>query len=230
METASSDAVPRAERLLKAMHSVFSHDLPNQLVVIQSLAVLLDQEEKAKLSPDGVDHLARLAGATRKANRLVQFLKQMARLEKWQEPMETIHLPFLASEVRAKIGADHFGGSPVSFVCDWSVLDVKGPPTTLAKALVAILQCGLEPVQTPEVEITLSSRQAGHDVRLDIVLSPWPGAQFATEQTRAVSQDTMLQSLEMKLAVELLTCWGAQLRMPPQGVGEWRASVIIPAG
>lgn len=241
MESASAEAVPRAERLLRAMHAVFTHDLPNLLVVIQSLAVLLDQEEKAKLTAEGVDHLTRMLGATRKASRLVQFLRRMIRLEKWQEPMETIHLPFLASEVRAKVALPY---AAMSIVCDWSVPDVKGPSTNLAQALVEILHCGLEPVQSPEVGIQLSSRRADNDVRLDILLSPWPGQRSAASPTReqrtaatsppreqgTINKDTMLQSLEMKLATEMLACWGASLRMPPQEAGEWRASVIIPAG
>ena len=48
-----SDAPTQAERLLKEMHAVCSHDLPNQMVALQGLLQLLSQEESANLGNEG---------------------------------------------------------------------------------------------------------------------------------------------------------------------------------
>src|SRR5262245_42244724 len=74
----SSTSERRAERLLAAMHKVFSHDLPNQLVVIQSLLGLLG-DEASRLSDEGRDMLRRIGAAAGRAGDMVYFLKDMAR-------------------------------------------------------------------------------------------------------------------------------------------------------
>src|SRR6266446_5901695 len=86
----TGDGGSRAERLLAAMHKVFSHDLPNQLVVVQSLLSLLQLEDEANLSQDGKEHLARLRGAAGRAGLLVDFLKEMARLSRLRENREDV--------------------------------------------------------------------------------------------------------------------------------------------
>ena len=55
-----------SDHLLRAMHKVFSHDLPNQMVVLQSLLHLLDQEESARLSDKGREYVRRLLNATKR--------------------------------------------------------------------------------------------------------------------------------------------------------------------
>src|SRR5438046_377554 len=40
----------RADRLLRKMHPVLSHDLPNQLVALEGLLQLLEQEETLRLT------------------------------------------------------------------------------------------------------------------------------------------------------------------------------------
>ncbi|MCI0379348.1 MAG: hypothetical protein L0215_17195 [Gemmataceae bacterium] len=224
METASADAVPRAERLLQAMHTVFSHDLPNQLVVIQSLAVLLDQEEKSKLSSDGVDHLTRLVGATRKASRMVQFLKRMARLEKWQEPVMTIPLAQMASAVRAET-QKLFPDRTLTFDFAWHAAEARGCPAALEQALVEIVRCRLEWTRVQAARITLQSARMNNATQLQVAIAsaqvaPTPGPP---------SRQALADSLELKLARELLATWGARLQVSEQGQDPWSGTVIFPA-
>src|SRR6266542_384953 len=56
-------SLAKAERLLRSMHKVFSHDLPNQMVVLQSLLQLLRQEEAQNLTDDGREYVRRLQNA-----------------------------------------------------------------------------------------------------------------------------------------------------------------------
>src|SRR5438094_10253573 len=100
--TAGGD-VPRAERLLAAMHKVFSHDLRNQLVVVQSLISLLELEETPHLTQDGKEHLTRLKGAAARAGVMVDFLKEMARLARASEASEDIRLTALAREIKGEL-------------------------------------------------------------------------------------------------------------------------------
>jgi light-regulated signal transduction histidine kinase (bacteriophytochrome) len=84
----STDAAKHADRLLSAMHQVLSHDLPNQLVVIQALANLLDDEEKKNLTADGQEYLQRLVGAARQAGELTTFLQRSVRGYRAPEPVK----------------------------------------------------------------------------------------------------------------------------------------------
>ena len=55
-----------SDRLLRGMQKVCSHDLPNQIVVLQSLLQMLQLEEADRLSPDGRDYVRRLQKVTRR--------------------------------------------------------------------------------------------------------------------------------------------------------------------
>src|SRR5262245_34668586 len=84
----------RAERLLAAMHKVFSHDLPNQLVIVQSLLSFLG-DEASRLSDEGRDHLRRLQAAGGRAGDMIHFLKDMAALARRADPLEEVRLDAL---------------------------------------------------------------------------------------------------------------------------------------
>ncbi len=94
-DSENEDDPNRAKQLLAAMHDVCSHDLPNQLVIVQALANLLETEEKNSLSQPAQEYVTRLIAAAKRAGVMVQFLKDMARIQRLQEPIETIELAHL---------------------------------------------------------------------------------------------------------------------------------------
>src|SRR6266542_6419629 len=54
--TPNSTNAARASRLLEALHPVCSHDLPNQIVALQSLLQLFSWDEADHLTPQGREY------------------------------------------------------------------------------------------------------------------------------------------------------------------------------
>jgi light-regulated signal transduction histidine kinase (bacteriophytochrome) len=77
-----------ADTVLRAVHQTLSHDLPNQLVVVQALANLLVKEERQNLTADGQEYLERLVGAARHAGELAASLQRAVRLYRPAEPVK----------------------------------------------------------------------------------------------------------------------------------------------
>ncbi len=64
------------------MHPVCSHDLPNQIVALQSLLQLFEWDEAARLSSEGREHFAHLQSIAGKTRSFVQYLKTLVRLHR----------------------------------------------------------------------------------------------------------------------------------------------------
>src|SRR5687768_4742282 len=90
----------RARHVLGRMHKAFSHDLPNQMVALQSLLHLLEVGEAGRLSPDGQECVARLHNVARKAAAMVRFLKEMGRLASYQGVIDEVVLDALGRRVK----------------------------------------------------------------------------------------------------------------------------------
>ena len=69
-----------AERLVAAMHQACSHDLPNQVLSLQSLINLMDMDEVIPLGAAGHEYLTRLKAVAEKTAGMTDFLKAMVRL------------------------------------------------------------------------------------------------------------------------------------------------------
>src|SRR5262249_17490878 len=96
-------SLAHSEEILRGMHKALAHDLPNQIVVWQGLLQLRDQDESARLGPDGREFLRRLHGAAGRTAALARFLKEMARVPALTCNTETIALDRLARELQGEL-------------------------------------------------------------------------------------------------------------------------------
>src|SRR5215475_14016058 len=120
-----SDSVPPAERWLKQMNKVCGHDLPNQLVVLQSLLKLMSMEETEHLSEQGQEFVRRLQNASQHASSMVRFLKEMSALGTRAARMEPIALAELVRELQGDL--QHlYPGRQFRFAWNWHVPAIIG--------------------------------------------------------------------------------------------------------
>jgi len=212
----------RAERLLMGMYKVFSHDLPNQLVVIQSLVSLLELEEKDRLSAEAQEYLTRLTGATRRAGAMVQFLKQMARLNSSQEAAEKIGLVNLGRELQTELKT-LFPEHSLVHEMHWDVPMVRFGRRSLHDAVLEVIRCGIQCCKTNELRVHLGSRARAEATLVDVavgVTEPYSG------RHEALSVDTRL---DLRLARELLAGWGGALELITPAEGTYAFTLVIPS-
>lgn len=218
----------RADRLLRAMHKVFSHDLPNQLVVVQSLAGLMELEESDRLSPQAREYLGRLTGATQRAGKLVHFLKQMARLNTLDEPVELVYLDHLAHELQAELHQS-FPDHVLAFEIQWNVPVIAAGRRSLHQALLEILRCGIDCCRTRAPRVRLHSKPhegaAVLDLRVSCVGNSPLLAAAPIRHDRAASENR----IELVLARELLANWGAVLEPPASAENVVAFRILFPA-
>lgn len=231
-ETVSSRAVPvdpsRAERLLNVMHQVFSHDLPNQLVVVQSLINLL-RDEAGRLSGDGQEVLERVSVAAHRAGDMVHFLKDMARLGKMTETLEEIKLSALAREIQAEL--NHLlPQRDLDLQTDWHVSFLYAGRRTLHQAIVQLLRCGIESFPNRGITLTLGSKQSGNEVQIEIGVRPREGPLLPGDSLPRHDRTKPEQRLEFLLAKELLALWGGNLTARPQPGESFQFAIGVPTG
>lgn len=214
---ASEDVDRRSDRLLHSMHQVFSHDLPNQLVVINSLIALLELEEGARLEPDGREQLRRLGSAARKASSMVFFLQDMARLRTLQEPIETVPVQRLLREVQAQL-ARRFPHLLAEHRETVVVEVLRAGRGTLQQALLLMAGLGLgaESVGRAEWDWTIHSVAAGAEIRCRRRDSP-PAAPARPEGEK-----------DWLLARESAATWGGKLRWEMSAEGGILMVLTIP--
>jgi signal transduction histidine kinase len=116
------------------MHKVLAHDLPNELVVMQSLLQLLDQEEGRRLSDDGREFVRRLRGAARRTADLARFLKEMERIRTFRVRSEPIELTGLARELEEELRRVH-PGTHFEFAWQWQTPTLFGDSRVIVLAL-----------------------------------------------------------------------------------------------
>lgn len=225
------DPVPadsdRARRLLEAMHKVFSHDLPNQLVVVQSLAGLL-REEEAQFSADGREALNRLQQAARRAGDTVHFLKDMARLARLAETVEEIRLSALAREVQAELN-QIYPRRDIQVEANWAVPYLFAGRRSLHQAMIQLLRCGLDHYPNQAATLYLSSEAKGDALEMNLGVQPREGPLLPN--AGPVRQDRTLpeQRLEFILARELLDLWGGTVSACPRPGRTHHFVIGIPA-
>lgn len=154
----------RAAALLRDMHKVIRHDLPNQMVALQSLLQLLSQEELARLSPDGQEYVGRLQHAARRASDLVRFLKEMERVVHYPARFEPIGLAALARELQGEVQRLH-PQQEFTFEWQWDVPTMVGDARVLLQAIPELCGGLLSP-RTQRCAVLARSQSADHGTRL----------------------------------------------------------------
>lgn len=215
---ASSQAEPsRAEQLLAAIYQVCSHDLPNQLVIVQGLANLLQLEEKPRLTQPAQEHLARLVGAAQRAGNMVQFLQEIVRINRRSDPIETIQLAHLGQELRAEL-AQRYRARRFAFDVQWTSVSVRAGRRSLRQALLELLRCGIESCPAANVVIRLISRAEESSTRLELAVA---NAESDAPLEPSIDDKKLPGSnrLEVSLACALAATWGGTVEVVPARAG-----------
>lgn len=211
----------RSDQLLRAMHKVFSHDLPNQMVVLQSLLQLLEQDESARLSSDGQEYVRRLVGATRKASDMVRFLKEMGRLHAFTPRTEPIALETLARELQGELQHLH-PDRQFEFDWQWQTPTISGDPRVFLPAILEVFAGLLRP-HAKSAHVSARSEERADAVELSFAIDE------RSVPARPVGFLQMLeQRMEIILAGEWLTQCGAELRLMLPANDAARFSIIVP--
>ena len=209
---AAAGAYPpgRAERLLQALVPVFSHDLPNQLVVVQSLLGLLELEEGDNLSPAVRDFLTRVKGAAKRAANTVQFAKNMAQLARRQEGQVDIPLRSLFEDIQAQLNV-LFPRKSITYIISGEVTTVHAGRRLLYGAVVDALRCGLEWCPGVKAILTLDQVRQGNGLRVEFEVTPPAGSPVATA---VQEKPTPANRLDLVLAQEMATLAGCTFEVP----------------
>lgn len=131
-----------AERLLDALHQTNSHDLPNQVLSLQSLINLLDMDEAARLDAAGREYLRRLRAVADKIEGQVRFLKAISGLARYAPKMSAIDLPDLFRELQAE--ARSVVETPLTWSARFAVHTVRGDHDLLYPSLGDLLKAMVE--------------------------------------------------------------------------------------
>ena len=197
----------QAERLLEHMQRIHNHDLPNQIVALQSLLQLLSFEEARNLSEDGREYVRRLQNAARRASELVRFLKDIGRLTSFQCKSETITLASLARELQGELQRQ-FPEIQFTFDWQWNVPAILGDPRVYLHAIVELCKALLVGHANP-CTMRANSRQNGNAVELAFQIVEPPAASDATV-TAGVNWS---ERMEVILAREWLALCGAEAQI-----------------
>ncbi len=204
-----------AERLLAAMHPTCSHDLPNQILSLQSLVNLIEMDEVDHLGAAGQEYLQRLKAVAEKTAGLTDFLKALVRLIRYEPQPRAIAIADLFRELKAE--ANSALETPLSWDDGilagrvWADYDLVYP--SLGDLLRGMTQA-IEP--TVAKSVSIASTSPSQRTIVEIVVRG-PGLQKLT---------TMLpQRGDFVLAQERLNATGVALNLGPQRVDE--ASVVL---
>lgn len=206
----SMDKVPaRAERLLQAMQKVFSHDLPNQLVVVQSLISLLGEDETG-LSADGQEQLRRLRFAAGKAGQMVHFLKEMARLTKLSETIEGVRLSALMREIQGELH-QLYPEREVRVETSWELSTLAAGRRSFQQALLNLLRCGIDYFANKVLLVDLSAVEEMGNAQIRVRVQPGEGPLLSMPSFAAQDRTLPEQRMGFILARELLSLSGGSL-------------------
>ena len=216
-----ADSALRSDRLLQGMHKVFSHDLPNQMVVLQSLLQLLGEEEAAALSDDGREYVRRLQSATKLASAQVRFLKEMGRLNAFTGKSEAISLGALARELQGELQSRHVD-KRFAFDWRWSVPTIVGNPRAFSQALLELIGAFLCP-QIKACKVSASSGPSANAIELAFRLETAPPAVLLIGNPQMLDQ-----RMEIILAREWLALGGARMELTLPADGGVCFSILVP--
>ncbi len=207
--------ITSAERLLAAMHPTCSHDLPNQILSLQSLIHLMEMDEVEQLGPAGREYVQRLKAVAEKAAGMSDFLKAIVRLVRYVPQPREIALADLFRQLKAE--ARSVLQSPLTWEVRLLAGGVWADYDLVSSALSELLRALADGV-APTIAKTVSIASSVRSLRtiVDIAVRG-PGV-----HTRL----TMLpQRADYLLARERLHAAGVDLRLGPARVDE--ASVAL---
>jgi hypothetical protein len=213
----------RAVRLLQQMHRVLSHDLPNQLVALQSLLQMLDMEDLAGLSPDAREYVRRLGSAAGKAGAMVRFLKEMARLHDYEPRAESFNLAVITPDVCSDV---EIAFPETAFECRirCDACRVHGDPRLIRLAVVEVLRYLVGLVSAVRVAVTLEAEPGPDRVMLR-------GAVRAAHDPPGTplrpAEGDPEQSCELVLARAWLAAGGGTLARAGSPADPWQFSITL---
>jgi light-regulated signal transduction histidine kinase (bacteriophytochrome) len=208
----------RSDQLLRSMHKVMNHDLPNELVVLQSLLQLLEEEESSQLSKEGREYVSRLQNATRRAGEMVRFLKEMGRLNTQASQPATIFLAAFTRELQGELHRLHPG---IHFQFDWQ-LDtptLHGDSRVYLRAILELLGGFISPHAKSCV---ISARAQAHGDAVELALE-------LTQIPAAPSPLSVENRMELILARESLALCGAGVEVTLPANGSIQFSLVAPS-
>jgi hypothetical protein len=215
-------------RLLRGMHKVYSHDLPNQMVALQCLLQLLQAEEAEHLGVEGQEYVRRLQNVTQRACEQVRFLKEMGRINTCSAKSETISLSALARELQGELQQKHPHKQFV-FEWQWQAPAITGDARTFLLAL-SELCAGFLPTLGKRCRLSARSERRGAaiEVVFDAAEVPGPKNMDPTALPPRWSMHNLKQRMEVTLAREWLALSEAELEVTLPSVGSARFSIVIP--
>ena len=220
----SEAEMERAARLLTRMHRVLSHDLPNQIVALQSLLHLLELDEADRLSDEGRECLRRLKRVTQKTAGQARFLKEMGRLGTGKPAVATISLGTVVREVENEL-RQQLPSATVHCRVAGDVQPFAADPRRLVLACMEITRCLLERFPTIPCVLRLSGRARADGIDLDGELT------LADDATGNIAppRPRLMEQCEIVLAEELLAFWGSRLSNVCEEKDSSRFTVIVSA-
>jgi len=203
-----------AERLVAAMHATCSHDLPNQILALQSLINLMDMDEVIPAGAAGHEYLTRLKAVAEKTAGMSDFLKAIVRLARYVPQPRAIAMPELFRELIAE------AKSAFDVPLAWDVRGLSGnvwADRDLVHSSLLDLMRTLTAVGAREVAVASSS-----SFRRIVVLIGVNGPGLRT------SASILEQRNDFLLARERLHVAGVNLKLGATGVD--RASMQLDFG
>lgn len=132
----------QAYRELEAFSYSVSHDLRSPLRTITGFSEMILEDKESRFSPDGIQHLQRIIGASARMNRLIDGLLDFSRVSKRELQFEPIDLAAMAREVMSELAAEATGRK-VEFSVD-PLSPCVGDPTLVRQVLVNLLSNALK--------------------------------------------------------------------------------------
>ena len=209
-----------SERLLRGMQKACSHDLPNQIVVLQSLLQMLQLEEADRLSPDGQEYVRRLQKVTQRTAELARFIKEMCKLNGYVGKPEELSQQVLAREIQGAL-KQHFPDKQFRFDWQWAVPSIVGDYRTVLQALIEILSWSAAR-QGNVCQVTGAAAEKENQLVVHFGLATVDPTPDNTPQTvsKPDVQPSPEQRMEIILAREWLAVSNATLAMPSKNVGD----------
>lgn len=210
--TMRTDQSNRAAHLLEHMQRIHNHDLPNEMVALQSLLQLLTLEEAKNLSGEGQEYLRRLQNAAKRASHLVRLLKEMGRVQSYDCAAEAVILGNLARELQGELHRA-WPEKQLSFEWRWSTPAVFGDPRVLLHALVDTFKALYSGTGT---ECLVQATSTRHD---DVALLAFRIQEAANSRRASTADETAARTqgsterVEIAVAREWLALCGAELEV-----------------
>jgi hypothetical protein len=200
----------RADRLLRKMHPVLSHDLPNQMVALQSLLQMLERERADQTTAQDQETVQRLHRVAGKTGTMVRFLRELGRLNTYPCRMEEVQVAGLIREIKVELH-QHVAAGSLECQLAGDVKTLVADRRLLTQALVELLRCLIERRPAGPCSLRMIARATEEGTELRGELS-WPGEASPVPAENIGPDPTSLkQRLEIVLAHELLAACGVRL-------------------